>query len=276
MKLAHATYASQEGGVMLQGIHTCKLSLFFASFHKLVVRFYKCHVYTVLNMAPSTLINNKLANSLLSRTALSLKVLISGCCSSGNAFLVYLTYFQGCFLAFLRLRNIVATPACKDLAGICVPVGINKPDQWNLRRTRLWDREDPHLSTLLPRSALQGGEIYSDCLVLCSGLTRFRPGTQSWPVGVRDLLCRWHTELIFYDAHVSAALSLSSCLVGRFAERSKSLLGDLLCGSDAAFAALRRWGRLVKSRKWVWSCCVLRVAFRSGGCLMPFQTCTCT
>lgn len=36
---------------------------------------------------------------------------------------------------------------------------------------------------------------------------RASPGTQRRPVGVRDLLCRWHTRLIFYDAHVSAARS---------------------------------------------------------------------
>lgn len=62
---------------------------------------------------------------------------------------------------------------------------------------------------LLCTKKLWGEEMYSSCLVLCSGITTFMPGTQRRPVSVRDLLRRWHTELIFYDAHVSAARSSS-------------------------------------------------------------------
>lgn len=67
--------------------------------------------------------------------------------------------------------------------------------------------------TLLPHVALQEETLGSRNLFRLSGVMvrspRFMPRTQRRPVGVRDLLCRWHTELIFYDAHVSAAWSAS-------------------------------------------------------------------
>lgn len=65
------------------------------------------------------------------------------------------------------------------------------------------------IDLLSSHALLWGEEMYSSCLVLCSGITTFMPGTQRRPVGVGDLVRRWHTELIFYDAHVSAARSAS-------------------------------------------------------------------
>lgn len=53
-------------------------------------------------------------------------------------------------------------------------------------------------------------------------LSGFMFRTQRRPVGVRDLLCRRHTELMLYDLHVLAVLSLTFCLVGEFVERAKS------------------------------------------------------
>lgn len=102
------------------------------------------------------------------------------------------------------------------LAGRCIPPGVNRLEQWNMRRTYcIAPQTRPAFIDLLSSHVLVcrkdewGVEKYSDCLVLCSGLTRFMFRPQRSPVGVRDLLCRWHTELMFYDANVLAVLSLT-------------------------------------------------------------------
>lgn len=68
-------------------------------------------------------------------------------------------------------------------------------------------------------------------------LSGFMFRTQRRPVGVRDLLCRRHTELMLYDLHVLAVLSLTFCLVGEFVERAKSVPCDLLCCGATVLAA---------------------------------------
>lgn len=117
--------------------------------------------------------------------------------------------------------------------------------------------------TLLCRKKRWGVEIYSDCLVLCSGLTRFMPGTQRRPVGGRDVLCRWHTELIFYDAHVSAAWSASLL--------SALNLSSVTFGVAALLPLLRHPDR--EDRKEEKMSCQAHI-FRAAPILTSFQMCT--
>lgn len=91
-------------------------------------------------------------------------------------------------------------------------------------------------------------------------------------MGVRDLLCRWHTELIFYDAHVSAAWSASLL-------NALNLSSVTFC--VAALLPLLHYPDREDRKEEKMSCQAFRVAhilvahyIRAGPILTSFQMCT--
>lgn len=91
--------------------------------------------------------------------------------------------------------------------------------------------------TLLCRKDGWRVNIYSDCLVLCSGLSpgsclELRGDQWAW-----EIYCAVGIRSWFYDLHMLAVLSLTFCLVGEFVERAKSVPGDLLCYGATVLAA---------------------------------------
>lgn len=109
-----------------------------------------------------------------------------------------------------------------------LPVGIDRLDQWNVRRTYVQRRLDPPALACHPPTlgfaGRMGGEwkFIPDCLLFTlRSLSRFVFRTQRRPVGVRVLLCRRPTETMLSDLHVLAAPSLTFCSVGGFIGRAK-------------------------------------------------------